>query len=101
MHTVLPQSLFSDIFFKIWTSATQFTPLDYDSKWGKEVWHNLLELDFTFSPSGEICWNFLNSNNNEKNKQWKLTKQNKVLCTNTWSSKEKNDYRLYQSVYAK
>ena len=101
MDTVLPQSLFSDIFFKIWTSATQFTPLDYDGKWGKEVWHNLLELDFTFSPSGEICWNFLNSNNNEKNKQWKLTKQNKVLCTNTWSSKEKNDYWLYQSVYAK
>ena len=48
----------------------KFTPLDYDSKWGKEVQHNLLELDFTFSPNGEICWNFLNSNKNEKNKQW-------------------------------
>ena len=66
MDTVLPQSFF---FWKYEQVPPKFTPLDYDSKWGKEVQHNLLELDFTFSPNGEICWNFLNSNKNEKNKQ--------------------------------
>ena len=76
-------------FWKYEQVPPKFTPLDYDSKWGKEVQHNLLELDFTFSPNGEICWNFLNSNKNEKNKQWNLTNQDKVLCTNIWSSKEK------------
>ena len=56
-------------FWKYEQVPPKFTPLDYDSNWGKEVQHNLLELDFTFSLNGEICLNFLNSNNNEKSKQ--------------------------------
>ena len=37
------------IFFRKYEQVPpKFTPLDYDSKWGKEVQHNLLELDFYF-----------------------------------------------------